>query len=150
MCSSDLHVRVKVFSHLLGESETTIFAAAPLAARLKRKFPKSLTGVPILLPTANSAVRRLLDQWMESEDLHPTIAGEFDDSALMKAFGQIGTAVFPAPTAIEEEVIRQYRVQPIGRAKNVRERYYAISAERRLKHPGVLAITNAAKSDLFA
>ncbi|MGE3512249.1 MAG: transcriptional activator NhaR [Vicinamibacterales bacterium] len=143
------HVRVKVFSHVLGESETTFFAAAPLAAKLRRRFPASLTNAPMLLPTLHTALRRALDQWMETEDVHPRILGEFDDTALMKAFGQGGTAVFPAPSAIEGEIVRQYRVQPVGRVKAVRERYYAISAERRLKHPGVLAITNAAKHDLF-
>ncbi len=143
------HVRVKVFSHLLGESDTSFFAGGPLAARLRRRFPRTLNDTPMLLPTAQTALRRGLDQWLEAEDLHPRIIGEFDDSALMKAFGQSGAAVFPAPAAIEAEVTRQYRVQVVGRVKAVRERYYAISAERRLKHPGVLAITNAAKQQLF-
>jgi LysR family transcriptional activator of nhaA len=95
-------------------------------------------------------MRQALDQWFETEDLHPNIIGEFDDSALMKAFGQAGAAAFPASTAIQDEVMRQYRVRPVGTANTVRERYYAISAERRLKHVGVLAITTAAKQELFA
>ena len=143
------HVRVKVFSHLLGESDTTVFAAGPLAARLRRRFPRSLNDVPMLLPTTSTALRRALDQWFDAEDLHPRVIGEFDDSALMKAFGQAGTAVFPSPTVIAPEVVRQYKVQAVGRVDAIRERYYAISAERRLKHPGVLAITNAARTDLF-
>jgi LysR family transcriptional activator of nhaA len=143
------HVRVKVFNHLLGESDTTFFAGAPLALALRRRFPRSLDGTPMFLPTAHTALRRSLDQWFEAEDLHPRIVGEFDDSALMKAFGQAGDAVFPAPTAIARELARQYRVRPVERVAAVRERYYAISAERRLKHPGVLAITTAARSDLF-
>lgn len=143
------HVRVKAFSHLLGESDTSLFAAAPLARRLRRGFPKSLNDTPMLLPTPHTALRRALDEWLEAEDLHPRIVGEFDDSALMKAFGQAGDAVFPASTVIEQEVVRQYRAQPIGKAATVRERYYAISAERRLKHPGVLAITTAARKELF-
>jgi LysR family transcriptional activator of nhaA len=143
------HVRVKVFGHLLGESDMTIFAASPLAARLRRRFPRSLDRAPLFLPSVSTALRRAMDQWFESEDLHPRIVGEFDDSALMKSFGQAGTAAFPAPTVIEREVIRQYRVQVVGRIKSVRERYYAISAERRLKHPGVLAITHAGRNDLF-
>jgi LysR family transcriptional activator of nhaA len=138
------HVRVKVFSHLLGESDTSFFAAGPLAAKLRRGFPRSLDGVPMLLPTRQTALRRALDGWFEAEDLHPRIVGEFDDSALMKAFGQAGNAAFPAPTVTEREVVRQYRARAVGRVKAVRERYYAISAERRLKHPGVLAITTAA------
>jgi LysR family transcriptional activator of nhaA len=143
------HVRVKVFAHLLGESDVSIFAAAPLAAKLRRRFPQSLNDAPLFLPGRTTALRRAIDQWLESEDLHPRVIGEFDDSALMKAFGQAGTAAFPASAVIEREVTRQYKVQAVARLKTIRERYYAISAERRLKHPGVLAITNTARTDLF-
>lgn len=144
------HVRVKVFNHLLGESGTTFFAAGPLARRIRRRFPRSLNDTPTLLPTVNTALRRALEQWFEAEDLHPPVAGEFEDSALLKAFGESGRAVFPAPTAIERQVCRHYRVAVVGRAPSVRERYYAISAERRLKHPGVLAITATARTELFS
>ena len=144
------HVRVKVFNHLLGESGTTFFAAGPLAQRIRRRFPRSLNDTPTLLPTVNTALRRALEQWFEAEDLHPPVAGEFEDSALLKAFGESGRAVFPSPTAIEREVCRHYRVAVVGRAPSVRERYYAISAERRLKHPGVLAITATARTELFS
>ena len=143
------HVRVRVFNHLLGESDTSFFAAGALAARLRRGFPRSLDGAPMLLPTAHTALRRALEQWFDAENLHPRIVGEFDDLALMKTFGQAGDAAFPAPSAIEHEVVRQYRVRVLGCVSAVRERYYAISAERRLKHPGVLAITTAAKRDVF-
>ena len=143
------HVRVKVFSHLLGESDTTFFVAGPLATKLRRRFPQSLNDAAIVLPTPASAHRGALDQWFEKEDLHPSVVGEFDDSALMKAFGQGGGFAFPAPTVIAREIARQYGVRPIGRVASVRERYYAISAERRVKHPAVLAITNAAQVDLF-
>jgi LysR family transcriptional activator of nhaA len=143
------HIRVRVFNHLLGESDTSFFAAGALAATLRRRFPQSLNDTPVLLPTPHTSLRRALDQWFEAQDLHPQIAGEFDDSALMKAFGQAGRAAFPAPTAIQREIVRQYRVQPVGRVPAVRERYYAISAERRLKHPGVLAITTTAKREVF-
>jgi len=143
------HIRVKVFSHLLGESDTSFFAAGPLATKLRRHFPRSLNDAPVFLPAPNTALRRAIDQWLETEDLHPRVVGEFDDSALMKTFGQAGQAAFPAPSAIEREVVRQYRVHPIGRVKAVRERYYAISAERRLKHPAVLAISAAAKTEVF-
>ena len=144
------HVRVKVFNHLLGESGTTFFAAGRLARRIRRRFPRSLNDTPTLLPAVNTALRRALEQWFEAEDLHPPVAGEFEDSALLKAFGESGRAVFPAPTAIEREVCRHYRVAVVGRAPSVRERYYAISAERRLKHPGVLAITATARTELFS
>ena len=141
--------RVRVFNHLLGESDVSVFASGALATRLRRRFPRSLNGAALLLPTTQTALRRSLDQWLETEALEPRVVGEFDDSALMSAFGQAGTAAFPAPTAIAREVIRQYRVQLVGRIPAVRERYYAISAERRLKHPGVLAITTAAKTEVF-
>lgn len=143
------HVRVKVFNHLLGESDTAFFAPARLASRLRRRFPQSLTGAPVLLPTANAAMRRALDEWFDQEDLHPRVAGEFEDSALMKVFGQATGVAFPAPAAIAADVCRLYGVREIGRTSAVRERYYAISAERRLKHPAVVAITSAARDDVF-
>jgi len=143
------HVRVKVFSHFLGESPLTVFARAPLAARLRRRFPRSLHGAPMLLPTVNTALRRSLEEWFDREGIRPAIVGEFEDPSLMKVFGEAADAAFPAPTAIEREVRRYYRVRLAGRTDAVRERYYAISAERRLKHPGVLAVTSTARADLF-
>ena len=144
------HVRVRVFSHLLGESGTTFFAGAAVARRLARRFPRSLDRAPTLLPTLNTALRRALEQWFQTEDLRAMVAGEFEDSALLYAFGEAGRAVFPAPTAIEREVCRNYRVAIVGRTSAVRERYYAITAERRVKHPGVVAITSAARTKVFA
>jgi len=144
------HLRVKVFNHLLGESGTTFFARAPLASKLRRRFPGSLDLAPLLLPTPATALRRALDQWLEAARLRPQIVGEFDDTALMKIFGETGRAVFPAPTVIEKDVCRRYGVSVVGRAPQVRERFYAISAERRVKHPAVLAVTSNARTDLFA
>jgi LysR family transcriptional activator of nhaA len=143
------HVRVKVFNHLLGESDTAFFAPAALAARLRRRFPESLNGAPMLLPTTNAALRRGLDAWFEKEGLRPRVTGEFEDSALMKVFGQAAGVAFPAPAAIADDVRRLYSVREFGRTAAVRERYYAISAERRVKHPGVLAVTSAARDELF-
>ncbi len=143
------HVRVKVFNHLLGESGTTFFAGRQLALRLRRRFPRSLNGAPMLLPTINNSLRRALEQWFVAEGLRPVVAGEFEDPALMKTFGEWGRAVFPAPTAIEGEVLRSHRVAIVGRASAVRERYYVISVERRLKHAGVAAITSAARTEMF-
>src|SRR5688500_11129905 len=116
------HLRVKVFTHLLGESATTFFAPARLAARLRRRFPASLHDAPILLPTANTAVRRDLDAWFERQDLRPRIVGEFEDSALMKVFGHGAGVAFPAPAAIERDVCRFYGVRVVGRTDAVRER----------------------------
>jgi LysR family transcriptional activator of nhaA len=144
------HTPIKVFNHLLGESDVAFFAPAPLAMRLKRRFPASLGNAPMLLPTSDSPVRRGLDEWFDAHAIGPRIVGEFQDSALMNVFGQAAGCVFPAPSAIAEDVTRVYGVRLVGRAEAVRERYYVISAERRLKHPGVLAMTNAARDELFA
>ena len=144
------HVRVKVFNHLLGESDVAFFAPAALASRLRRRFPRSLTDAPLLVPTANAALRRALDEWFDKENLRPRLTGEFEDGALMKVFGQATGVVFPAPAVIAADVCRLYSVREVGRTAAVRERYYAITAERRLKHPGVLAITNAARDEVFA
>lgn len=143
------HVRVKVFNHLLGESGTTFFAGRALARRLRPRFPQSLGGAPMLLPAINTSLRRALEQWFESEGVRPRIAGEFEDPALLKTFGDWGRAVFAAPTAIEGEVLRSHRVVVVGRTAAVRERYYAISVERRLTHAAVAAITSAARTEVF-
>jgi LysR family transcriptional activator of nhaA len=143
------NIRVKAFSHLLGESDTAFFAPPALAASLRRRFPASLRDTPMLLPTTNTALRRALEEWFEKEGVRPRVVGEFEDSALMKVFGHGGSAVFPAPAAIEQDINRFYGVRVAGRTSEVKERYYAISVERRLKHPGVLAITSAAREDVF-
>jgi len=142
------HVRVRVFNHLLGESGLSFFARGALASKVRRRFPRSLADVPWLLPTSNTSLRRGLDQWFEARSLHPRVLAEFEDSALMDAFAEEGAAVFPAPTAIEKQVCRHYRVRVVGRTDDVRERYYAVSAERRIKHPAVAAITAAAQDVL--
>lgn len=142
-------VRVKVYNHLLGGSDIAFFAPPAMAARLRRRFPESLHNAPLLLPTTNTALRRAIDEWLEQQDLRPTVIGEFEDTALMKVFGQGAPAVFPAPAAIEHDICRFYRVRVVGRTSEVRERYYAISVERRLKHPGVVAITAAGRDELF-
>ena len=142
-------IKVRAFSHLLGECGTTIFAAKSLATRYRRRFPSSLDGAPLLMPTDNTALRRALDQWLAQNDVRPVVVSEFADSALLSAFGERGVGLFAAPTAIEAEVRRQYDVQAIGRIEQVRQRFYAISIERRLKHPAVVAISEAAKEKLF-
>lgn len=143
------HVRVKVFNHALGESGTAFFAPSAEATRLRRRFPKALEDVPVVLPSAETNVRRDLNAWFASVDVRPRVVGEFEDTALMKAFAHDVGAVFPAPLVIAEQTGRLYGVRPIGTAESVRERYFAISAERRVKHPGVLAITEAARHEVF-
>ncbi len=140
---------VRAFNHLLGECGTTFFAAPSLAHGYRKNFPGSLMDAPLLLPTRETAIRSSLTQWFDELQIRPNPVGEFDDSALMKAFGQAGVGLFSAPTVIETEVIRQYKVEIVGRAENVREQFYAISAERKLKHPAVIAIRDTARQQIF-
>jgi len=143
------YLPVKLFNHSVGESATSFFAPAALAARTRRRFPRSLQDAPIVLPTTNNPLRRALEEWFDREGIRPRVEGEFEDSALMNVFGQAVGCIFPAPTAIERDVSRLYGVRIVGRTDAVRERYYVISAERRLKHPGVVAMTTAARGQLF-
>ena len=142
-------VSINGFSHLLGESDMTFFTTAQLARKHKGSFPQCLDGAPILLPGEDAAVRARLTQWFEKLQVHPRIVGEFDDGALLKAFGQVGTGIFAAPSVIEKEVRLQYAVVAIGHTSAVTEQFYAISVERRLTHPAVIAIRSAARRELF-
>lgn len=145
----DSSLGVRGHNHLLGESGIAFFAAAQLKPSvLKRGFPASLTNTPMLLPTEESPLRRALDGWLLSRDIAPRITGEFGDSALLKAFGQAGVGVFAAPSVIGAEICRQYDVVEIGRAEEIRERWYAVSLEKRLTNPAVVAITRAARRQL--
>jgi LysR family transcriptional activator of nhaA len=140
---------VRAFNHLLGECGVSVFGAPRLAAAHRRRFPRSLDGAPMLLPLPGTAVRRSLDDWFEAQGMRPAVVGEFEDSALLKVFGQSGAGLFCAPSVLEAEVRRHYRVRRLGRIEAVRERFYAISAERRLKNPAVVAICDAARHELF-
>ncbi len=144
------HLKVRAFNHLLGESGVTFLATAALARAHRRRFPKSLDGAPMVVPTENTALRRALEQWFEQVGVRPRIVAEIEDSALMKVFGQHGAGIFPAPEVLAAAVRRQYRVEAVGSAAEVRERFYAISVERRIKHPAVAAITARAQRELFA
>lgn len=142
-------IKVRAYNHLLGASGLTVFAERALARTLKGKFPAMLDDVPFLMPGAGAAIRVALEQWFESHHVHPRIVGEFDDGALMKAFGQSGAGLFIAPTAISDYVIQQYDVQAIGRIDDVVEELYAICTERRLQHPATIAISQAATREVF-
>jgi LysR family transcriptional activator of nhaA len=142
-------VRIRAFSHLLGECGVTVFADRETAGRLRKGFPKSLDNTPFLFPGEGSALRRSLDQWFESHSIRPRVAAEIEDSALVKTFGATGLGSFAAPSAIEGEVQRQHDVRVVGRIPEVVERFYAISVERRLKNPAVVAISEAARTRLF-
>jgi LysR family transcriptional activator of nhaA len=138
-----------VFNHLLGECEVAVFGTPELAARYRADFPHSLNGAPLLLPTASTALRRSLDQWLDAEGLCPNVQAEIEDSALLKTFGAAGVGLFVAPTVVAAEIRHQYGAEPVGPIETVRERFYAITAQRRLKHPAVTAILENAHSELF-
>jgi len=143
------HEHVRAFNHLLGECGVTVFGSEELAKQYKKDFPRSLRDAPMLLPTHSSSLRRALEQWFDEQDIHPAVLHEFEDSAVLKVFGQAGEGLFAVPSVVEDEVSRQYEVQRIGRIPAVKERFYAISVERRLKHPAVVAISKAARHELF-
>jgi LysR family transcriptional activator of nhaA len=136
---------VRGFNHPLGECGISFLAINKLAKRLRKNFPHSLNAEPLLLPSEINLVQSRLMDWLDGLHIHPHIAGEFDDSALMKAFGQAGAGVFIAPSAIAQEVAKQYGVKVVGTTEDVREQFYAISIERRISHPAVAAITETAR-----
>jgi LysR family transcriptional regulator, transcriptional activator of nhaA len=141
---------VRAYHHLLGETSVSFFGTPALVKRYRRGFPGSLNGAPVLLPLDDLTLRRSLNQWFERHEVRPRVVGEFEDSALLKVFGADGIGLFPAPTVVKAEVCRQYGVRLLGRVPEVRERFYAISVERRLKHPATVAISAAAREGLFA
>jgi LysR family transcriptional activator of nhaA len=143
-------LNVRAFNHLLGQCDATVFGTAALAKKYTKGFPKSLNGAPMLVPTQNTVLRRSLEQWFDNQDIRPDIAHEFEDSAVLKVFGQAGEGMIVVPTAVSDDVESQYSLKPIGRIPEITERFYAISVERRLQHPAVVAITESARENLFA
>ncbi|MBA1187660.1 transcriptional activator NhaR [Pseudomonas entomophila] len=143
------HLDIKGYSQKLGECGLSFFATSALAARLTAPFPACLQDAPLLIPGQETMVRNRLLRWLGEQRVQPRIIGEFDDSALMQAFGQSGSGLFIAPSVIAEEVCRHGDVQLIGQTEAVRESFYAISVERKVKHPGILAITEGARRELF-
>lgn len=144
------HLSVRGYNHLLGESGMTVFATAALAATLAGAFPACLDGAPVLLPGEDFAIHHHLLEWFGAHDLHPRIVGEFDDSAMMKTFGQSGAGLFFAPNVIAAQVCRQYGVVAVGRVDSLVAQVYAITTERRLSHPATVAISQRARHELFA
>ena len=143
------NLNVRGHDHFLGESGVSVFAAELLLAPDGTDFPAMLDGAPFLLPGADVALQARLTRWFESQRLHPRIIGEFDDSALLLAFGQAGAGYFVAPTAIEDFIAQQYKVRVVGRIDSVREQVYAITTERKLTHPVSAAICRFAQHDMF-
>ena len=142
-------LNIRAYNHLLGESGISFFATHKKARKYAARFPRSLNDAPMLMPTASSALRRMLEQWFERQEVRPAIVAEFEDRALMKAFGEADAGIFTSPTAVEDDVVAKYGVRVIGRTDDIKEHFYAISAERRIKHPAVTAITETARSELF-
>ena len=143
------NVRVRAYNHLLGECGMAFFAVDDLAQAHRRRFPKSLDGAPMLLPTGNTMLRRSLDTWFNKLEIAPNVIAEFEDSALLKVFGEHGSGIFAAPSIVEKEIRETYQVSVIGRTEEVKERFYLITIERRIKHPAAVAISEYARERLF-
>jgi LysR family transcriptional activator of nhaA len=141
-------VNVRAYNHLLGETGLSFLGDATLTRKFRRRFPKSLHGAPLLLQATNTAVRRAIDQWLDGVGIRPDIVGEFEDSELLWEFGAAGEGIFPVPTILEKHLTRLHGVKVLGRTDAVRNRFYAISVERRLKHPAVVAICETARRQL--
>ena len=141
---------IRAYNHTLGESGISFFATSDMADALRADFPASLDAIPMLMPSGGSSLRRTLENWFESHRIKPRVVAEFEDRALMKAFGESGAGVFMTPIAVEQDVLDKYGVELVGRTDEIMERFYAISVERRIKHPAVSAITEAARKELFA
>lgn len=139
-------VQLRGHHHLLAESGVSFFASASLAARHKKGFPRSLDGAPLLLPTEHTQVRHALNLWFNDRRIHPAVVGEFDDSALMIWFGRDGVGILPAPTVIERAIQREMGLHLVGRARDARERFYAITLDEHPKHPAVAAICRPSRS----
>ena len=139
---------VRAYNHLLGESTVTLLAPAALAPAMRRSFPTGLDGARFLLPTPGCTLRRNLDAWFAEAEVRPLVVAEAEDSALLKAFAADGMGAMFVPTAIATQVARRYDVSVVAELEDVQERFYAITAERRIVHPGVIAIRNAARVHL--
>jgi len=138
-------VKVKAYNHLLADYGVSVMGTEALARKYRKGFPQSLDGAPFLLPAAGASLRQSLDQWFDSKGLRPLVAGEFDDSALMKVFAEAGAGLCALPDILERRVAEKYGLRLAGRIPQLRERFYALSVERKLKHPAVLAIADSAR-----
>ena len=143
-------LNIRAYSHPLGESGISFFARESAAEAYLNDFPKCLDGAPMLMPTQSCALRSSLELWFQRNKICPITVAEFEDRALMKAFGEGAAGIFTAPTTVEQDVLNKYSVVAIGRTEDVKERFYAVSAERKIKHPAISAITEAARLDLFS
>jgi LysR family transcriptional activator of nhaA len=143
-------VRVKAYNHPLGGCGIGFFAEPALARRHRKGFPQSLDGAPMLLPTPNTALRRSLERWFDEIEVRPGVVAEIEDTALMKVFGQHGRGIFAAPIVVADEIRKGHGVHLVGRTDDVREDFYAITVERRITHPAVAAIADAARHGILS
>jgi LysR family transcriptional regulator, transcriptional activator of nhaA len=143
------NLSVQGYNHLLGESAIAIFGRADIAEPLRAGFPASLDGAPFLMPTRGYVLRRSLDDWFTAVGVRPRTVAEMSDSALVRVFGEGGAGLFAAPAIIAHEVCRRFDVVLLGMTDGIRERYFAITGQRRIRHPAVHAITTAARTRLF-
>ena len=142
-------ISVKAFNHALGSTSMSFYCAPQLRKKLVGEFPGCLNGMPMLIQGASASVRQQLEGWLTRHQIHPRVIGEFDDGALMTAFGREGRGVFMGPAVLEAETIQQFGVEVIGRSTELVEEFFAVSVERRITHPCVVAITDAARGQLF-
>lgn len=142
-------LNVRAYNHKLGRSPISFFCAKESSQLYEDNFPQSLDGAPMLLPFSSSPLRRQLEDWFSAEGLEPKVVAEFDDSALLKAFGAANKGVFPAPTSISEKIEHMYHSAQIGTVTSLTEDFYAISPERKVRHPAVLLITETARQELM-
>ncbi|MFC4699089.1 transcriptional activator NhaR [Glaciecola siphonariae] len=140
---------IKAYNHYLGQSDLSFFASPALAAKLSGPFPACLNEAPILLPTKQYAIRQLFDKWCHDSNIYPLIRGQYDDSALMKSFGKAGFGIFFMPSIIEQEVKDSFGLTVIGRLSDIKQKFYAISAERKVTHPAVAAVCSTARDIIF-
>ena len=143
-------LNIRAYNHALGNSGISFFSTPAQAKKLRKEFPMSLNRTPMLMPSSGSNLRRNLENWFEIRGIEPIIVAEFEDRALMKAFGERGSGVFTSPTTVENEVVDKYGVQIIGRTDDFSESFYVISPERRIKHPAINVITESARNKLFS
>lgn len=142
--------RIRAYNHLLAECGVVFMGTAAQADAYRKGFPKSLNGAPMLLPTDNIAIRAGLEQWMDGRGIRPQVIGECEDYSLLRAFGEAGLGMYPAPSILQKRIERLFGLRRIGGTDAVRYRYYAISGEKKAAHPAVSAIWNGTRRSLFA
>jgi LysR family transcriptional activator of nhaA len=142
-------VSVRAFNHILGECGVGIFGSPSLCETHAESLPDSLNAAPFIMPAEGTLMRRSVDKWISETECYPEVVGEMDDTALMKVFAEAGVGFIPAPLAIAEEIETQFGLNLLTEIPGAVERFYAITVQRRLQHPAVLAISQTAKNALF-